>query len=100
MRNSAAIPRVQLDPSGSYVLLGDRLEVGDRIELWTSYGWESGCFSWLGQPHLPFVDQCPAGAPFEAGRHDRLIITEGMICRRPQSVSSAGISATELRQTP
>lgn len=100
MRNSAAIPRVQLDPSGSYVLLGDRLEVGDRIELWTSYGWESGCFSWLGQPHLPFVDQCPVGTPFEAGRHDRLIITEGMLCRRPQSVSSAGISATELRQTP
>lgn len=80
------------------MLLNERLEVGDRIELWTSYGWELGRFSWLGEPHLPFLDQCPPGAPFEAGRHDRLVITEGMLCRRPQSISLGGISEMELRR--
>ena len=97
MRNSAATPRIQLDPAGGYLLLDQRLKVGDRLELWTSYGWESGRFAWLGEPHLPFLDQCPPETPFEAGRYDRLIITEGMVCRRLQQMSLEGVNETELK---
>ena len=78
--------------------MGERLEVGDHIELWTSYGWESGRFAWLGELHLPFLDQCPVGTPFEAGQHDRFIITDGMLCRRLQPVPSEAVSQIELRQ--
>ena len=97
MRNSAATPRIQLDPAGGYLLLNQRLEVGDRLELWTSYGWESGRFEWRGEPHLPFLDQSPSDTAFEAGRHDRLIITEGMLCRRSHQMSSEGVNETELK---
>ena len=97
MRNSAATPRIQLDPARGYLLLDEQLEVGDRLELWTSYGWESGRFAWLGEPHLPFLDQCPSDTAFQAGRHDRLIITEGMICRRSHQMSSESVNEIALK---
>ena len=75
-----------------------RLEQGEDIELWTTYGWQIGRFAWTGEAHLPFLNQFAPEATFISGKHDEVVITEGMLCRRLSSATLEPVRHVEVRR--
>jgi hypothetical protein len=97
MTESPSSPRIVTSPARGYYLNNTPLQIGEGIELWTSFGWECGRFGWKGEAHVPYLDQSPPGTFFIPGKHDAILITEGMLCRRLDIAAQEPVRPIEFR---
>jgi hypothetical protein len=87
------------NPSGAAYFLNDqRIKIGEQLEIWTTRGWETGAFSWDGEPHLPYLDRGRQSGAFAPGERYQTVILTKTLCRRPDLELRNGFSPVELQK--